>query len=206
VVGRLGHLRQAEAFDAYLRRTIVNLSKNHFRHRAVERAYLERYGPVERQANAGDPVGSGLCEYESMRRALLGLPARQRAALVLCFYEDLAEDQIAEILRCRNGTVRSLVSRGIQVARPTPSGLVLEEHRNRDQVLRVGGAPCLLETTKGRLGANPTVAFAWWTGDLLVVVASQGGSGTEALSPGLIADLAARVDALIDAKYSLLHG
>jgi hypothetical protein len=37
-------------------------------------------------------------------------------------------------------------------------------------------------------------------------VASQGGSGTEALSPGLIADLAARVDALIDAKYSLLHG
>jgi len=41
-VGRLHHLRDPEAFDAYLRRTIVNLSKDVFRRRAVERSYLER--------------------------------------------------------------------------------------------------------------------------------------------------------------------
>lgn len=41
-VGRLHHLREPEAFDAYLRRTIVNLSKDVFRRRALERSYLER--------------------------------------------------------------------------------------------------------------------------------------------------------------------
>ena len=40
VVGHLGHLRDASAFDSYLRRTVVNLSKNHFRRRAVERRFL----------------------------------------------------------------------------------------------------------------------------------------------------------------------
>ena len=44
-VGRLRFLRDPDAFEPYLRRTIVNLSKNHFRRRAVERAYLEREGP-----------------------------------------------------------------------------------------------------------------------------------------------------------------
>jgi DNA-directed RNA polymerase specialized sigma24 family protein len=36
---------------------------------------------------------------------------------VLRFYEDLSEDEIARILRCRNGTVRSLVTRGVQALR-----------------------------------------------------------------------------------------
>lgn len=118
VVGRLGHLRERGAFYVYLRRTIVNLSKNHFRHRAVERAYLERYGPVGDgdRFETGSP-GPTVAEHEDMRRALLGLPARQRAALVLRFYEDLPEDQIATILNCRAGTARSLVSRGVQALR-----------------------------------------------------------------------------------------
>lgn len=41
-VGRLLHLRSPEAFEPYLRRTIVNLCRSHFRRRRVERAYLER--------------------------------------------------------------------------------------------------------------------------------------------------------------------
>ena len=49
--------------------------------------------------------------------ALARLPQRQRAAIVLRFYEDLTEDAIAQILRCRNGTVRSLVTRGVQALR-----------------------------------------------------------------------------------------
>jgi RNA polymerase sigma factor (sigma-70 family) len=57
-------------------------------------------------------------EYEAMRRALLGLPERQRAAIVLRFYEDLPETEVAEILRCRPGTVRSLVTRGVHAMRP----------------------------------------------------------------------------------------
>ena len=48
---------------------------------------------------------------------VLGLPIRQRTAVVLRFYEDLSEAQIAEVLRCRPGTVKSLISRGLDALR-----------------------------------------------------------------------------------------
>ena len=113
ISGRLAHLREAGAFDAYLRRTVVNLSKNHFRRRAVERSYLERATPAPDHPGHERP----LVEREATMAALARLPQRQRAALVLRFYEDLSEDEIARILRCRNGTVRSLVTRGVQALR-----------------------------------------------------------------------------------------
>jgi RNA polymerase sigma factor (sigma-70 family) len=50
-------------------------------------------------------------------RALATLSARERAAIVLKYYEDLPDDQIAGILGCASGTVRSLVSRGKQQLR-----------------------------------------------------------------------------------------
>jgi RNA polymerase sigma-70 factor (sigma-E family) len=113
VSGRLTHLREGGAFDAYLRRAVVNLAKNHFRRRAVERAYLERTRPEAATAGHEHPY----VEREATMAALARLPQRQRAAIVLRFYEDLPEDAIAEILRCRNGTVRSLVTRGVQALR-----------------------------------------------------------------------------------------
>ena len=42
---------------------------------------------------------------------------RQRTAIVLRFYEDLSEDDIAMIMRCRPGTARSLVARGMATLR-----------------------------------------------------------------------------------------
>ena len=113
VSGRLAHLRNGRAFDAYLRRAVVNLAKNHFRRRSVERAFLERSNPAPSIAGHEHP----LVEREATMAALAKLPARQRAAIVLRFYEDLSEDSIAGILRCRNGTVRSLVTRGVQTLR-----------------------------------------------------------------------------------------
>lgn len=113
LIGRLRHLRDPNAFDAYLRRTIVNLSRSHLRHRAVERAFLELDAPrAPRESRDAD-----VATYETMRRALLALPERQRAAIVLRFYEDLTEQQAADVLRCRPGTVRSLVSRGMAALR-----------------------------------------------------------------------------------------
>ena len=113
VSGHLAHLRDGGAFDAYLRRAVVNLAKNHFRHRAVERAFLERANPASATQGHEQP----LVERETTMAALARLPQRQRAAIVLRFYEDLTEDAIAQILRCRNGTVRSLVTRGVQALR-----------------------------------------------------------------------------------------
>jgi RNA polymerase sigma-70 factor (sigma-E family) len=118
LIGRLQHLRDPDAFDAYLGRTIVNLSTSHFRHRAVERAYLDREGPLMRREIRETDVA----EHEAMRRAILALPERQRAAIVLRFYEDLPEEEIADALRCRRGTVRSLVSRGMAAMRSNLRG------------------------------------------------------------------------------------
>jgi RNA polymerase sigma-70 factor (sigma-E family) len=113
VAGRLAHLRHHEAFDAYLRRTVVNLSKNHFRRRAIERAYLTR----ERAQDPSPSHDRGVVERQAMLAALQDLPHRQRSAIVLRFYEDLPEDAVADILRCRPATVRSLVFRGVQALR-----------------------------------------------------------------------------------------
>ena len=115
-VGRLDHLREPEAFDAYLRRTIVNLSKNAHRRRAIERSYLERRTAELREGHQDRDVS----EFESMRAALMALPERQRAALVLRYYEDLPEAEIADLLRCRRPTVRTLVARGLENLRKVP--------------------------------------------------------------------------------------
>jgi RNA polymerase sigma factor (sigma-70 family) len=112
-VGRLAHLRQADSFGPYLRRTVVNVSKNHFRSRSRERSAVERVEPPPQAPSAERDV----VERDALRTALLALPERQRAAIALRFYLDLPEDQAADALRCRPGTVRSLVSRGMQTLR-----------------------------------------------------------------------------------------
>jgi RNA polymerase sigma-70 factor (sigma-E family) len=109
LVGRLQHLRDPGAFGAYLRRTIVNLATSHFRRRRVERAYLEREAAAPSSEGNPNEALDG-----TMHAVLLRLPQRQRAAIVLRFYEDLSDVQASEILRCSQGTVRSLVSRGMK--------------------------------------------------------------------------------------------
>jgi RNA polymerase sigma-70 factor (sigma-E family) len=113
VVGRLGHLRDPGAFDAYLRRAIVNLAKNHHRRRAIERRFLSATHTPE------DVPGHErqLVDRHAIVDALGRLTPRQRAAIVLRYYEDLSEDAIAQIIRCRPATVRSLIARGVQALR-----------------------------------------------------------------------------------------
>jgi RNA polymerase sigma-70 factor (sigma-E family) len=117
-VGRLLHLRNPEAFEPYLRRTIVNLCRSHFRRRKVERAYLERLALAPKR-----PADERDDRDEVLHEALLRLPARQRAAIVLRFYEDLSDSQTAEVMRCRPGTVRALVSRGMATLRAELAGV-----------------------------------------------------------------------------------
>jgi len=113
LAGRLVHLRDPGAFGAYLRTTVVNLSRSHFRRRKLERAHLER--------TAAEPMAEGSSaapdERDELWRALQTLSRRQRAAIVLRYYEDLSEAQTADILQCRAGTVKSLVARGLETLR-----------------------------------------------------------------------------------------
>lgn len=104
---RLDRIDSPEAFSPYLRTTILNLARMHFRHRDVERGYLRR-----QRGTLSDVVVVDT-SYVEMRQSLFRLPYRQRAAIVLRFYEDLPEREIAQLLGCRPGTVKSLLSRGL---------------------------------------------------------------------------------------------
>ncbi len=119
IAGRVVHLRHPDAFWAYLRRTVVNLSRNHFRHRAVEREYLER------EAGGDEPVSAGpdVAAHDVLRRALLALPERQRSALVLRFFEDLSEEDAATAMGIPRGTLSSLVARGLAALRAAGIGV-----------------------------------------------------------------------------------
>jgi RNA polymerase sigma-70 factor (sigma-E family) len=109
LAGRLVHLRDPGAFDAYLRTTIVNLSRSYFRRKQVERLYLER----ARARPALASPSRSIEDQEELWQALGRLSPRQRAAIVLRFYEDLPEGEVAKVLQCAPGTVKSLVSRGL---------------------------------------------------------------------------------------------
>jgi len=113
--GRIRELRDAGAFQWYLRRTIVNLVRSHFRRVRVERAYLQARAQ-ERQEPA-EPPDPGM--RQELWQALLALPERQRTAIVLRFYEDMSEGRIAEVMGCPAGTVKSLISRGKERLRTT---------------------------------------------------------------------------------------
>ncbi len=98
------HWDHAEHPRAYLRTAVVNACRSHLRRLALERAY-RRHPSV---------VGDGVhAETDELFDALAALPSRQRAALVLRFYEDLSEADIAVALGCRPGTVKSLLHRGL---------------------------------------------------------------------------------------------
>ncbi|MEX0984722.1 MAG: SigE family RNA polymerase sigma factor [Actinomycetota bacterium] len=113
-VGRFGHLRAKEAFDAYLRRAVVNLHTSGLRRTRTERSWLAREGAAEVRRTTAMPDVSA---KEDLWRALATLPQRQRAALVLRHYEDLSEHDTADVMRCSVAAVKSLVARGSETLR-----------------------------------------------------------------------------------------
>ena len=113
LAGRFIDFRDPDGFTHYLRRTVVNLSNSMYRRRRVERAYLEREGASpQRQAPASD-----IAERDRLWRKLQKLNPKQRSAIVLRFYLDLSEEQTADAMGVPRGTVKSLVSRGLESMR-----------------------------------------------------------------------------------------
>ncbi|GAA3535072.1 SigE family RNA polymerase sigma factor [Nocardioides daeguensis] len=102
---RWRHVRDVEHQDAYARRTMTRLWWT--RSKRDRREQLR----AETEERAGSEVGPA---WESdVWAALQQLPPRQRAVLVLRYYEDCSEKEIAEVLGCRPGTVKSQASRGM---------------------------------------------------------------------------------------------
>jgi RNA polymerase sigma factor (sigma-70 family) len=113
VAGRFGQLRRPDAFDAYLRRTVVNLCRARFRRLRVEREWLRRQ---DRREPVVGPVVD-VHQHDLVWRAVSKLPWRQRAAVVLRYYEDLTVEQSAETLRCSRRAVDALISRAFATLR-----------------------------------------------------------------------------------------
>jgi RNA polymerase sigma-70 factor (sigma-E family) len=108
--GRYRDLRDGEHFEAYLRKTVVNLAKDHHRRKRTERAYLERQTLQPASAPMTGPD-------QRLHAALLQLPERQRAAMALRYLEDLSEQQTADAMDTTVAAVKSLTQRATAALR-----------------------------------------------------------------------------------------
>ncbi|MET9312599.1 SigE family RNA polymerase sigma factor [Kribbella sp. NPDC003505] len=104
-------LRDPNNAEAYTRRAITTTAIGWWRRKSW-RAERPNDDVPDRPA-AGDDVTARIWLWQE----LLKLPPRQRAALVLRYYEDLTEPQTAEILGCSVGTVKSQVSDALKKLR-----------------------------------------------------------------------------------------
>lgn len=102
-----GHWASVRQPLPYVRRSVVHACTSY--HRSTARA--RRQPPPE--------VRESILDADEMEDALAKLPARQRAAVVLRYYADLPDAAIAHTLRCRPGTVRSLIHRALADLRRT---------------------------------------------------------------------------------------
>jgi RNA polymerase sigma-70 factor (sigma-E family) len=109
---------EADSELAYVRRALVNRFINLRRKRSSSSEVFT--GAVLDYA-VGTDFASHLADRDQLRRALDLLPDRQRVALVLRYFHDLSDEQTADILQCRLGTVRSLVSRALATLRSDPA-------------------------------------------------------------------------------------
>lgn len=119
LAGRFHHVRSQDAFPAYLRAAVVNVVRNHLRRRRLERAVLDRIGSTRPTDRSSAP---DVEQRDELWRCLQALPYRQRAAIVLRYYEDLSEQQTADVLGCSVNAVKGLVARGLERLRRSLEG------------------------------------------------------------------------------------
>jgi RNA polymerase sigma-70 factor (sigma-E family) len=117
--------------EIYVRRIMVNTWSTWYRRkwRGEKPA-----AAMPDSAAAGD-LAAEVAVRLAVRQALGALPRRQRAVLVLRIYDDLSEAQVAEVLDCTVGTVKSTMSRALAKLREDPhlAGLMGERSGDRDE-------------------------------------------------------------------------
>jgi RNA polymerase sigma-70 factor (sigma-E family) len=102
--------------EAYVRRMVLNEFLS-WRRRMLRRAVPVRTETLEGAAGAVDDPAVGVAERDAMVALIAGLPRRQRAVVVLRYYEGHSDTEIAELLGCGVGTVRSHASRALGTLR-----------------------------------------------------------------------------------------
>jgi RNA polymerase sigma-70 factor (sigma-E family) len=107
-------LRDTEKALSYLRQSVVNKSRSVLRHRVVVDKNAPKPAPDMPSAEQG---ALSLLERSAVIAALRTLPPRQREALVLKYYADLSEAQIATAMGISRGAVKSHTARGVAALR-----------------------------------------------------------------------------------------
>lgn len=130
------------ALDGYVRRALVNTRTSQWRKRRVDEFACDEL--PEPEPTAGPDPAEEQAVRDALWHAVGKLPYRQRAMVVLRYYEDLSEARTAELLGVSVGTVKSAVSRAVAKLREDPE-LELE--------VRGGAAPA-------RNGVRRTAAAA----------------------------------------------
>ncbi|HEX8094886.1 SigE family RNA polymerase sigma factor [Jatrophihabitans sp.] len=103
----------AQSPIAYVRRSLINRYLNQQRRPAAGELVTD----LVPQRQPGPDFAHRVDDRDQLRRVLSTLPPRQRAAVVLRYFHDLSDQQIAEAMGCRATTVRSLISRALSTLR-----------------------------------------------------------------------------------------
>lgn len=109
LIRKTGSLRDPAAALAYVRSTVCNLVRNRHRHLRVARQRTPS-GPDEASSEHAVMIRE---DRRELLAALAALPARRREAIVLRYWLDLPEREIAAAMGVSTGTVKSHVSRGL---------------------------------------------------------------------------------------------
>ncbi len=109
LIRKAGSLRDPAAAVAYVRLTVCNLVRNRHRHLRVVR----RWTPAGHDEASSEQAVMIRQDHRELLMALAALPARRREAIVLRYWLDLPEREIAAAMGVSTGTVKSHVSRGL---------------------------------------------------------------------------------------------
>jgi len=113
---RWSRIESMAAPDAYVRKMITNDYLS-WRRRRASRTVAATHAALDALATpTADPAGPH-AERDAMRARIAALPRKQRAAVLLRYYEDCSDERIAEVLGCSAGTVRSHISRALATLR-----------------------------------------------------------------------------------------
>lgn len=111
--------RDIKAPDAYVRRIVVNVVNDDYR-----LGFFKRERVVDELPDrAGEDGSEASADRMLVLAALARLPKRQRTAVVLRYWEDLPIEQVADIMKCTTGAVKSQSSRGLAALRGIMAGL-----------------------------------------------------------------------------------
>jgi len=152
--------------EAYVRRALVNGATSRWRRlrsRVVEVPLVVDGEWTVDVATADFDHVDRLAQRDGLIRALRTLPPRQRAVLVLRYFDDLPEADIAAAMGCSVGSVRSQASRGLARLRANEHVVALGAARagGRPRGALRPGAPDILTNEKADSDRGPFLSAAW---------------------------------------------